>query len=247
MTSSDAVRALCSWDTPPMRFEVIVREGSPPDSAGGQQFTSTSPNKRWTLEISNSMEMRMGGARRGHGTLHGPDGSADLGQIGFPCSDFVPWLSEHLAVWMDRKGQPMLVPLAAPTKSRQLREIKGELISIACHANQGAALRMFGWRRRTLTFFNGSGEVTGEWQHHDLFGAVGFTGNGVAVVAMIQPEWKGPAELTAFDPSSGEVLVQTLLDEIDPFDPGPDRSAGSVGRASAQTCRFERGLRNLAT
>lgn len=51
-------------------------------SAGRQQFVSTSGDDRWILKISGSMEIRMGGPWCGHGTLLGPDGTTDLGEIG---------------------------------------------------------------------------------------------------------------------------------------------------------------------
>ena len=209
-----------------MRFDVVAREGVPPASAGRQQFVSTSGDERWTLRISGSMEMRMGGPWRGHGTLRGPDDTTDLGEIGFPFCDFVPWLSGDHAVWLDRKARPLLVPLADPSRASRMSSIKGEMMSVVCNGNRGVALRMYGWRHRALTFFNSAGETTGEWQHRNLFGAAGFTEDGAAVLAMVQAGWKGTVELVALDPESGDVLVQIGLDEIDPFDPGPDRSGG---------------------
>lgn len=209
-----------------MRFEVVSREDSPPDAAGGQTFTSTSEESRWTLEISDAMAMRMGGPWRGHGSLHGTDSNADLGQIGFPSCDFVPWLTQEHAVWLDRKGRPLLIPLVDPSRAKPMAAVRGELMSVVCNANRGVALRMVRWRGRALVFFNSAGEPTGEWQHRNLFGAVGYSNDGAAVVTMVQPGWKGHVELVALEPTSGRVLVQTVLNEIDPSDPGQHKSDG---------------------
>jgi hypothetical protein len=126
-----------------MWFEVVAREGVPPASAGRQQFVSTSVDECWALRISGSMEMRMGGPWRGHGTFRGPDGTTDRGQIGFPFCDFVPWLAGDHAVWLDRKARPLLVPLADPSRPSRMSCSKGELLSAVCNANRGVALRRY--------------------------------------------------------------------------------------------------------
>lgn len=157
----------------------------------------------------------MGGSWRGHGRLDDARGEATgLGTIGFPAGLFVPWLGGDRAVWMDRRGRPLLTSLDAPTKGLRLSDLKGQCYSIACRGDRGGAVRMFGWRKRALALFNRDGETTGEFTDNNLWLDFAFAPDGSSVVAVVAPGGGESPRLIRVDATTGTLVDDLAVDTI---------------------------------